>query len=117
MWYDVENGEPVRPSSIDQTSSKVYTYVRRNITLVEGDDEVQDHYRWQEYRVPKEVWEVYQTASNASQATEMNGDAIADLSEVVSETDVSVSVLLDAIADLSTDVSALYDAVEGGEQS
>lgn len=41
-------------------------------------------------------------------------DALAELSEMASESDVTLADLLDAIADLSEDVSNLY-AVEGGE--
>ena len=42
-------------------------------------------------------------------------DALADLSELASDTDVNVADVLDAIADLSEYVSALYDELEGGE--
>lgn len=41
-------------------------------------------------------------------------DALAELSEMASESDVTIADLLDAIADLSEDVSNLY-AGEGGE--
>lgn len=115
MWYPVENGEAVRPSRIDQTSSAAYVYVRRNVALVEGGGDIPTHYVWEETKVPKDDWEIYQMAYEASQNAETNGDAIADLSEIVSETDVSVSDILDAIADLSYDVSALYEVIEGGE--
>ena len=42
-------------------------------------------------------------------------DAIADLSDLASETDANLSDVLDALAELSADVSALYDSAEGGE--
>ena len=41
-------------------------------------------------------------------------DALAELSEITSESDVTIADVLDAIADLSEDVSNLY-ASEGGE--
>jgi uncharacterized coiled-coil DUF342 family protein len=41
-------------------------------------------------------------------------DALAELSEITSESDVTIADVLDAIADLSEDVSNLY-ANEGGE--
>jgi predicted nucleic acid-binding Zn-ribbon protein len=41
-------------------------------------------------------------------------DALAELSEMASESDVTIADVLDAIADLSEDVSNLY-ANEGGE--
>lgn len=63
MWYEVENGSAARPDDVDTTSSKVYVYVRRNIAFVEeardGDEIITPaHYRWEEMKIPRDMWEV-----------------------------------------------------------
>ena len=62
MWHNVSNGVDVRPADIDETSSKVYIYVRRNIRRVEasgdGEEAAGAHYEWEELKIPREMWEV-----------------------------------------------------------
>lgn len=85
MWYEVENGEAVRPSEVDQTSSADYIYVRRSIELVEatgeGEDERPAHYEWEETRIPRDAWEIYLQAEDNRTALDDVYDALIELAE------------------------------------
>lgn len=59
-WYNVES--MTEPVEVDSESSGVYNYVRRNITPVEveQDGETVTKYTWEECRIPKESWGLYE---------------------------------------------------------
>ena len=71
MWYYSENGDATRPDLVDDTSSRAYVYVRRNLTFVaesgEGEELRPAHWTYEEMKVPREVWPVYeQTMQNTA---------------------------------------------------
>lgn len=85
MWYEVENGTLIRPSDIDTTSSRAYVYVRRHITLVPEDGENPAHYRWEEQKIPKEVWPVYEKELAHDAALDDVYAALTELAEMIVE--------------------------------
>ena len=85
MWYEAENGEAVRPADLDTTSSKAYVYVRRNIVFVEGTDETPAHYKWEECRIPKDAWAVWQKAAEHDAALDDVYAALTELAEMILE--------------------------------
>ena len=80
-----ENGDAVRPSEVDQTSSNEYIYVRRSIEYVEsvgeGDDERPAHYQWEETRIPKDAWEIFLQTEDNRAALDDVYDALIELAE------------------------------------
>lgn len=56
MWYVCENGSDVRPVDVDTTVSRQYVYMRRNIERIEAEGDTPAHYRWEETRIPRDVW-------------------------------------------------------------
>lgn len=58
-WYKAES--TVMPPETDTTSSKVYNYVRRNITEKEvtNNDTTITVYEYEEMKIPKDFWGVY----------------------------------------------------------
>lgn len=90
MWYEVENGSLARPSNVDTTSSQAYVYVRRNIELV---DEVRDgdeiitpqHYKWEEMKIPRNMWETCATVMGHDAALDDVYDALTELAEMIVE--------------------------------
>ena len=59
MWYKAKSSE--LPSTIDDTSSRVYVYVRKNINVEQRTDEsgeIITVYVYDESKIPKEVYEV-----------------------------------------------------------
>ena len=88
MWYESENGEAIRPSEIDATSSRVYVYLRRNITLVPeetGDDPRPAHYRWEETKIPRDTWVIMQKAISHDEALDDVYAALTEVAEMVDE--------------------------------
>ncbi len=89
MWYETSNGADVRPDAIDQTSSRVYIYVRRNITRVpasgEGDERVAAHYRWEEMKIPREMWEVCRKVFAHDDALDDVYAALTELADMIVE--------------------------------
>lgn len=85
MWYGVTNGDLTLPAEIDETSSKVYVYVRRNIEIVEATDEMPAHYRWQEMKIPREMWEVTKKVFNHDSALDDVYSALVELAEIIVE--------------------------------
>lgn len=81
-WYHAENGDSVRPAAVDTTSSRVYVYMRKNITFVEETGEGTElrpaHYEWQERAVPKGMWDT------ESEVLE-HGDALSDIYDAITE--------------------------------
>lgn len=100
MWVRSENGDGIRPPEVDDTSSKQYVYVRRNLALVEGTDEVPEHWEWDELRVPRDSWESWEQS-------DMNAEAMADLSGLASDIAETLDGYGDAIAELSAMLSEI----------
>lgn len=90
MWYEVENGSVARPADVDSTSSRAYVYVRRNIVFVEEvrvEDEVISpaHYRWEEMKIPREMWEVCAKVLGHDSALDDVYAALTELAEMIVE--------------------------------
>lgn len=81
-WYRSESTE--MPLEIDMTSSSVYNYVRRNIEphkVTDDNGETHTVYQYEEMKVPKESWAVYEkTEKNSSDI-----DYIAIMSDITLE--------------------------------
>lgn len=63
MWYYAEGKE--RPAIVDETSSKKWVYIRRNIEEFEREDETdltikEKFYRWEEMKIRKDNWKLYE---------------------------------------------------------
>lgn len=81
MWYYAESNE--RPAIVDETSSKKWVYVRRNIEEFEREDETdptikEKFYRWEEMKIRKEDYPIYQSEVQNS----ANLDYIAMMSDI-----------------------------------
>lgn len=78
-WY---NGEStIRPVLIDDSSSKVWVYVRRNVEEHERENEQgikETFYSYEEQKVPKEVWGIFEKIVE-------NDERIADVEEAITE--------------------------------
>lgn len=90
MWNEVENGDSSRPSDVDTTSSRIYVYVRKNITFVEevsdGDEIISPaHYRWEEMKIPREMWEVCEKVMGHDSALDDVYAALTELAEMIVE--------------------------------
>lgn len=85
MWHTVENGENVRPSAVDTTSSRVYVYVRKNIQAIEATEDFPTHYKWEELKIPKEMWEVSQKVFGHDEALDDVYSALTELAELIVE--------------------------------
>jgi hypothetical protein len=55
MWYPVIS--TIKPDEVDMSSSIKYVYIRRNITET-TDDEDNIIYEYEEYKLPKEIYDV-----------------------------------------------------------
>lgn len=80
MWYKTESN--TRPTIIDTESSKKWVYVRKNIEEHEREDETtgikETFYSYEEQKVPKEVWGIFEK-------TVENDERIADVEEAITE--------------------------------
>ena len=90
MWKEVENGSLALPSTVDTTSSRAYVYVRRNITLVadvieEGEVIIPAHYKWEEMKIPREMWEVCEKVMGHDTALDDVYAALTELAEMIVE--------------------------------
>ena len=89
MWYENENGSSVKPEEVDLTSSKKFAYVRRNFVLVEEEDKggqiIPEHWRWEEIKIPKEVWDVCEKVMGHDAALDDVYAALTELAEMIVE--------------------------------
>lgn len=80
MWYKAQGME--MPSTIDEISSQVYVYVRKNInveqrTAENGDTET--IYVWDEAKVPKEIFDIFKAQTESEVRISDIEDTIADM--------------------------------------
>lgn len=75
MWYKSESN--ARPEMVDSNSSKKYVYVRKNITEIRRDDETL--YEYDEAKIPKEVYDIFQSQSEANDRLDDIEEAITDI--------------------------------------
>lgn len=78
MWYKAES--TFCPNLIDDTLSKKWVYVRRNI--VENEREIdgikEKFYSYEEMKVPKDVYDIFRNERD-------NSDRLNDIEEVLTE--------------------------------
>ena len=82
MWNHID-GSGVRPQELDTTSSKKFVYVRKNIVLVEETEERGAHYEWDEAKIAKEDWEVYEQVLAHDTALDDVYAALTELAELI----------------------------------
>ena len=82
MWRHTE-GSGVMPQALDTTSSKKYVYVRKNLVLVEATEEIGAHYEWDEKKIPKEDWAVYEQVIEHESALDDVYAALTELAELI----------------------------------
>lgn len=63
MWYQTESN--VKPELVDTSSSKVYTYIRRNIQETQNEDG-DILYTYEEQKIPKAEYATYLANKNAA---------------------------------------------------
>ena len=85
MWYEVES--TTQPESIDNTSSRNWIYVRKDIHTEEREDEMTGEkmavWVWKEMKIARENWELYK----AVESNTANIDYIAMMSDIEIEED------------------------------
>ena len=94
MWYYVESKS--YPALIDTTSSKKWVYVRRNIEEHEREDErgiKEIFYSFEEQKVPKEVWGIFEK-------TMQNDEKIIENDVKIAEADIRLADVEEAITEL-----------------
>jgi len=80
MWYKAESSE--LPSTIDDVSSRVYVYVRKNINVEQRTDEsgeIITVYVYDEIKIPKEVYEIFKLESRNERRISDIEDVFADM--------------------------------------
>ena len=87
MWHRNETGGLVAPSEVDLTSSKLYVYVRKNITFYpetgEGAETREAHFEWDEMKIPREMWAVCESVFGHDTALDDIYDALTELAEMI----------------------------------
>ena len=80
MWYKAQGMEI--PSTIDETSSQVYVYVRKNISAEQRtveNGETETIYVWDEAKVPKEIFDIFKAQTESEVRIADIEDTIADM--------------------------------------
>lgn len=116
VWLrtDIEEIEVEIEEGLSQTmweAFEVYGTVPASVTAEEIEDDFDDWWA----RFEDEAMTDAERLAQVKNATNTQGDAIADLAWLASDTDESMSMIADAIAELSADVSTLFEIISGGE--
>jgi hypothetical protein len=92
-WYGGESS--VYPVLIDSTSSMNWVYVRRNIEEHEREEEGETrvYYTFEEQKVPKEVWGIFEKEAE-------NNEKIVETNVKVAEADLRIADVEEAITEL-----------------
>lgn len=116
VWLrtDIEEIEVEIEEGLSQTmweAFEAYGTVPASVTAEEIEDDFDDWWA----RFEDEAMTDAERIAQVKNATNTQGDAIADLAWLASDTDESMSMIADAIAELSADVSTLFEIISGGE--
>ncbi len=76
MWYIAYCGDE-KPQRIETNISQKWVYVRRNIERYQLEDETYG-YRYEEMKLPKDVFEIFEAQESAE-------SRIADIEEAITE--------------------------------
>lgn len=76
MWYTTYCDD-IKPEKFETSISKKWVYVRRNIERIQFEDEHYG-YRYEEMKIPKEVFEIFEMQETAE-------SRIADIEEAITE--------------------------------
>ena len=103
-WHHTES--PVKPESVDTTSSKVYVLVRKDIKET-TDSEGNTIYEYEEKFVSKEDWTTYSDIILQNQIIEQNSsditstmDGLVETYETVNNNTSDINICMSAIAEL-----------------
>ena len=81
MWYKAESSE--LPLTIDDTSSQVYVYVRKDINVEERTDEVTGDtyivYVYEEAKISKEIFDIFKAQTESEARIADVEDVLADI--------------------------------------
>ena len=80
MWYKAQGME--MPSSIDESSSQVYVYVRKNINVEQKTNEngnTETIYVWDEAKIPKEIFDIFKAQTDSEVRIADVEDTLADM--------------------------------------
>lgn len=80
MWYKAQGMEI--PSTIDETSSQVYVYVRKNINVEQKTNEngnTETIYVWDEAKIPKEIFDIFKAQTDSEVRIADIEDTLADM--------------------------------------
>ena len=80
MWYKAQGME--MPSTIDETSSQVYVYVRKNINVEQKTNEngnTETIYVWDEAKIPKEIFDIFKAQTDSEVRIADIEDTLADM--------------------------------------
>lgn len=80
MWYKAQGME--MPSTIDETSSQVYVYVRKNINVEQKTNEngnTETIYVWDEAKIPKEIFDIFKAQTDSEVRIANVEDTLADM--------------------------------------
>lgn len=80
MWYKAQGME--MPSVIDETSSQIYVYVRKNINAEQRTNENGDSetiYIWDEAKIPKEIFDIFKAQTDSEVRIADIEDTLADM--------------------------------------
>lgn len=83
MWYNNENGDLTKPAALDNTSSKKYVYIRKDFIQIAATEETQEHWKWQEMKIPKEDWALYESIIAHDSALDDVYAALTELAELI----------------------------------
>ena len=80
MWYKAQGMEI--PSTIDEKSSQVYVYVRKNINVEQKTNEnanTETIYVWDEAKIPKEIFDIFKAQTDSEVRIADIEDTLADM--------------------------------------
>lgn len=89
IWYTTENSSVDKPAEIDKTSSKVYNYIRKDFVEVpaegtEGEIDFRPaHWQWQEQKVKKSDWDIYEKILGHDDALDDVYAALTELADMI----------------------------------
>lgn len=96
--------------AVDETSSKVFVYVRKNIERITKENEdgtTVELWKYQEKKVLKSDWDVYKDVLTNSEGIAENGSGLIDIAELADENSNGIVDLAEYIGELEARIEEL----------
>ena len=97
-WYNGESS--IYPALVDETSSKKWVYVRRNVEQHERENmqgETETFYTFEEQKVSKDIWEIFKRTNETAEKVEQTDERVTGIESGITDIELALVELYEGM--------------------